>query len=166
MAHRQRRAPAARPKREKMLDVLSQFRIVINSVRSHYRAVERRAGVSGAQLWALAEVAREPGTQVGRLARRLAIHQSTASNLLTSLERQGLVTRERGADQRSVEIYPTRKGTRLLGKAPQPPIGVLQQALSELPAANLRRLNRELTGLIELMHVKSVDARGTPLSEM
>lgn len=35
--------------------VLRQFRIVFNAVRSHFRQVEREAGIGGAQLWALTE---------------------------------------------------------------------------------------------------------------
>src|SRR3981081_2764965 len=66
----------------RMLDVLEQFRVIFKSVRRHYRSVEERSGISGALLWALAQVAANPGSQVGDLARALAIHQSTASNLL------------------------------------------------------------------------------------
>ena len=52
----------------KMLEVLAQFRIVVKSIRSHYQAVERRAGLTGAQLWALSEIAKRPGCQVGQSA--------------------------------------------------------------------------------------------------
>ena len=68
-----------------MLEVLEQFRVIFKSIRRHYRSVEERSGISGALLWALAQVAANPGSQVGDLARALAIHQSTASNLLRSL---------------------------------------------------------------------------------
>src|ERR1051325_11439878 len=64
------------------LEVLAQFRVVFKSVRRHYQDVERRSGITGALLWALAEIASRPGTQVGELARALAVHPSTASNLV------------------------------------------------------------------------------------
>jgi len=150
-----------------MLQVLEQFRIVVKSIRRHYQDVERRAGLSGAQLWALAEVARHPGSQVGELARALAIHQSTASNLLRRLETLGLVMRQRrGRDQRHVQLLVSKEGLRVLKRAPQPLIGVLQQALSDLPAASLRELHGQLARLIALMRVKILAARATPLSEM
>jgi DNA-binding MarR family transcriptional regulator len=156
------------PQRRRMLEVLEQFRIIVKSIRRHYQDVERRAGVSGAQLWALAQVADSPGAKVGELARALAIHQSTASNLLRALEAQGLVTRERqGRDQRQVQLFASRKGLQLLKGAPRPLIGVLQQALSELPAARLHALHAELAHVIARMKVKSPDAARTmPLSEM
>jgi DNA-binding MarR family transcriptional regulator len=154
--------------RRRMLEVLEQFRIIVKSIRRHYQDVERRAGLSGAQLWALAQVAESPGAKVGELARALAIHQSTASNLVRALEAQGLVTREReGRDQRQVQLFASRKGLRLLKGAPRPLIGVLQQALSELPAARLRALHAALAHVIAAMKVKSpAAARAMPLSEM
>ena len=150
-----------------MLEVLAQFRVVFKSIRRHYQDVERRSGLTGALLWALAEIAGRPGGQVGELARTLAIHQSTASNLVRRLAARGLIARERhGRDQRAVQLFPTRKGLRVLKSAPQPLIGVLQQALSDLPAANLRALHAQLARLIHAMRFKSLEARTTLLSEM
>ncbi len=150
------------------LDVLEQFRVIIRSVRRHYQDVERRLGVSGAQLWALTEVAGRPGLKVGELARALAVHPSTASNLARRLQVLGLVMRERrGRDQRHVQLFTTPKGLRLLRRAPQPSIGVLQQALSELAPAALRELHRSLARVITLMKVRSLAAaRALPLSEL
>src|SRR5258708_12028424 len=123
-------------KRRRMLEVLEQFRIIVKSIRHHYQDVERRAGLTGAQLWALAQVAQNPGSKVGELARALAIHQSTASNLLRRLEALELVARERQShDQRQVKLFATKKGLQLLKAAPRPLIGRLQQALSQLPPA-------------------------------
>lgn len=151
-----------------MLDVLEQFRVIIRSVRRHYRSVEQRAGLSGAQLWALAEVAARPGLEVGELARAMAVHPSTASNLARRLHALGLVERERrGRDQRHVQLFTTGKGQKALERAPRPSIGVLQQALSDLPAADLVRLHRDLSRVVALMKVKSVAAaRALPLSEL
>ena len=151
-----------------MLDVLEQFRVIVRSIRRHYRDVERRAGLSGAQLWALAEVAARPGLKVGELAAVLAVHPSTASNLARRLQRLGLARRERkGRDQRHVRLFTTARGARVLARAPQPSIGVLQQALSSLPAARLRELQRGLARLVALMKVKSLAAaRALPLSAL
>ncbi|TMH24619.1 MAG: MarR family transcriptional regulator [Betaproteobacteria bacterium] len=110
--------------RRRMLEVLEQFRVIVKSIRRHYQDVERRAGVTGAQLWALAQIAEQPGEQVGELARALAVHQSTASNLVRELEARGLVSRERrGRDLRHVQLYPSKKGFGLLKAAPRPTAG-------------------------------------------
>jgi len=150
-----------------MLEVLEQFRIVVKAIRSHYQSVERRAGIGGAQLWALARVAASPGVNVGALARSLAIHQSTASNLLRQLQQLSLVERRRrGRDQRSVQIFITGKGRALLKRSPQPLIGVLQQALLDQPHADLSVLHRQLGRLIASMKSKDLAAHATPLSEL
>jgi DNA-binding MarR family transcriptional regulator len=156
---------AAAPPR--MLEVLALFRIVFTSVRRHYQAVERQAGVRGAQLWALAQVAEHPGIRVGDLARNLAIHQSTASNLLRDLEAAGLIVRKRTReDRRSVRLTATARGNEVLKRAPRPLIGVLQQALADLPAENLEALHAQLQQVIAAMRTKDLGARATPLSEV
>jgi len=156
---------AARRKHPEMLAVLEQFRVLFKSVRRHYHSVERRAGISGAQLWALAEVAASPGVEVSRLARTLAIHQSTASNLLRRLQTQKLVSRKRGGkDQRTVQLFVTGKGVRVLKGAPKPLIGVLQQALSDLPRGSLQVLHSHLGKVISLLKAKDLQARAIPLS--
>ncbi|MET0982878.1 MAG: helix-turn-helix domain-containing protein, partial [Telluria sp.] len=85
--------------------VLRQFRIVFNSVKTHFRQVERDAGLGGAQLWALSVIAGSPGIGVTELARALDIHQSTASNLVRTLTGRGLISAAReGQDRRGVAL--------------------------------------------------------------
>jgi MarR family transcriptional regulator, organic hydroperoxide resistance regulator len=154
-------------KQGRMLTVLAQFRVLFRSIRQHYQRVQRRSGVTGAQLWALAHVAAHPGTKMGDLARALAIHPSTASNLVRRLEALALVARQRkGRDQRTVQLYLTAKGARALKRAPQPLIGVLQHALSELPARRLEALGLHLALLIGAMKVKDLRARTMLISHM
>jgi DNA-binding MarR family transcriptional regulator len=156
-----------RGRHRKMLSVLAQFRVLFQSIRRHYQRVQRSSGVTGAQLWALTHVGRHPGTRMGELARALAIHPSTASNLVRRLEGLALVARRRtGRDQRTVQLFLTGKGAKALRRAPQPLIGVLQQALSELPARRLDALGHQLAELIGTMKVKDLRARSIPISHM
>lgn len=157
----------SKSRREKMLEVLKQFRVLLRSIKRHYQWVERASGVSGAQLWAMAEIAAAPGLKVGDLARQLAIHRSTASNMLHRLESLRLVARKRiGADQRVVQLQLTEKGRRILQRAPRPFVGVLQQALSDLSSPTLDSLHRNLGEVIRLMKLKDTKAQTTPLSDI
>lgn len=168
-ANLRKRAGTARAssKSAKMLDVLKLFRVLVKSIRGHYQVVENRSGVSGAQLWALAHVAGNPGYKVGELARALAIHQSTASNLVGRLESLGLLARHRVRhDQRAVELTLTPKGRSALARAPRPLIGVLQQALLDLPEGSLDALQQHLEILIGTMKIKDARGHSTPLSDM
>ena len=162
-----RKRPRARPKADAAMFVLRKLRVVFNTVKGHFREVEKKTGVAGAQVWAMAVVRDQPGLGVNDLARAMDIHQSTASNLLRQLQQLSLVERRRrGKDQRSVQIFVTGRGRALLRRSPQPFIGVLQQALTELPDANLASMHRQLARLIKSMAGKNLAARATPLSDL
>lgn len=146
--------------------VLQQFRELFRVSQRHFQRIEARCGVSGAQLWALSELDRQPGLTISELARALSIHLSTSSNLLDKLERQGLVRRERrGSDQRVVRVYVTVAGKKLLAKAPKPVEGVIPDALTRMQPLALRRLHRDLTTLLELAAARSARDAMKPLAE-
>lgn len=159
-----RKKPAA-GEAEAAARVLRRFRLVFNTVKSHFRAVETKAGISGAQLWALSVVQAHPGIGVGDLARAMDIHQSTASNLLRVLLEKGLVTAERGGeDRRAVQLQCTARGNKVLAKAPGPFSGVLPEALGRLDKRVLARLDRDLAAVIEELGVDE-RAGGIPMGE-
>jgi DNA-binding MarR family transcriptional regulator len=160
-----RKKPAGAEAMEPAARVLRRFRLVFNAVKSHFRAVETKAGISGAQLWALSVVHAHPGIGVGELARAMDIHQSTASNLLRGLVDKNLVAAERGGeDRRAVQLQATARAAKVLAKAPGPFSGVLPEALARLDKKTLARLDRDLALLIEELGADE-RAAGIPLSE-
>jgi len=154
-------SPAAPPE---AAQVLRQFRVVFGAVRRHFRRMEQQAGIGGASLWALSLIARQPGLGVGQLAALMDIHQSTMSNLLRNMVREGLVQMERAShDRRFVELYALPAGLKLLRRVRGPYAGVLPDALGRLDPLTLARLQQDLTRLIEAMDVDASAAQ-TPLS--
>lgn len=150
---------------EPAFKVLRRFRLVFNAVKTHFREVEKKAGLAGAQVWALSVVRDHPGIGVGELARAMEIHQSTASNLLKSLLEQGMVAADRtGIDRRAVQLHVSTKGLKVLKKSPGPFAGVLPEALSRLDGATLKRLDRDLAKLIEVLGADHRGA-GIPLGQ-
>jgi DNA-binding MarR family transcriptional regulator len=146
--------------------VLRQFRMVFNAVKSHFRDVERAAGIGGAQLWTLSVIQARPGIGVTELGRALDIQQSTASNLVRSLTRQGLIASSRdGTDRRATSLYLLDAGNEILHRAPAPFAGVLPGALSQLCPATLARLEHDLGLLIAVLGVDEDSAR-LPLAEL
>ncbi len=138
--------------------MLRRFRSVFNAVRNHFRSMEQSAGISGAQVWALSEIASKPGIGVGELARSMDIHQSTASNLVRALLDTRLVASARGVvDQRAVHLHATARGLKVLGKAPTPFVGVLPDVLRRLDEGTLLRLDKDLERLIRELRA---DPRG------
>jgi DNA-binding MarR family transcriptional regulator len=154
-------------KRERMLSILKQFRVLLRAMRTHYQSLAERSGLAGAQAWALAEIAARPHLSVGELARGLALHLSTVSNIVGRLERLGLVKRVRaGADQRVVCLEATAEGRRVLRRAPRPAAGLLQEALGQLAPARLAALHRDLAALIAAMGGGATHAGGIPIAEL
>ena len=138
------------------LHVLQRFRVLIRTAQRHSQWIERKSGVTGAQLWALQELTESPGLRVGELAKCMALHQSTASNLIDKLETAGLIRKERlASDQRVVRLYATEAGTVLLAASPSPARGILPEALRRLEFGALERLQQDLDVL--LRQVKDLD---------
>lgn len=146
--------------------VLRRFRLVFNAVKTHFRDVERKAGLGGAQIWALSIVAGRPGIGVGALARDMDIHQTTTSNVVKALLQQGLVQANRdGPDRRAVQLSVTSAGRDVLKRVPGPFAGVLPDALARLDPQTLERLDRDLGTLIALLDADERGA-GIPLAQM
>ncbi len=138
--------------------VLRRFRVVFNAVKAHFREVEKKAGLAGAQLWALSVIKDRPGLGIRELASAMDVHQSTASNLVKSLLAQELVeARKNGSDRRTVQLHVLPAGARLLRRAPGPFTGVLPSALAGLDAGTLARLDRDLGKLIAVLDADERD---------
>ena len=132
--------------------VLRKFRLVFNAVKTHFQQVEKKAGLGGAQVWALSLIHAKPGLGVNDLAHAMDIHQSTASNIVKALiERELIATVKEGSDRRAVQIKALPAGVKVLRRAPGPFTGVLPQALSQLDAKTLKRLDIDLSKLIDLL---------------
>ncbi|MBK6323351.1 MarR family winged helix-turn-helix transcriptional regulator [Candidatus Aalborgicola defluviihabitans] len=146
--------------------VLRRFRVVFNAVRTHFRQIEKRVGLGGAQVWALSLIRSNPGIGMGGIAANMDIHQSTASNLIKTLVLKELITMEKSAeDRRSVELRILPAGRKLLTKAGGPFEGVLPVALGNLHEKTLKRLDCDLGELIALLQADEA-AEETPLAEI
>lgn len=144
--------------------VLRQFRVVFSAVRRHFHKIEKQAGIGGANIWTLSLIAQHPGIGVSQLAKFMDVHQSTASNLVRTLNKSGLVQINKSVnDKRHVEIFPLPEGLNILSKVPEPYSGVLPAALAEVDVATLARMHHDLHHLIQRLDVDESAAQ-TPLS--
>jgi MarR family transcriptional regulator, organic hydroperoxide resistance regulator len=151
--------------KESSFEVLRLFRIIFKSTTQHFAEVEKAAGIGGASLWALTEMAEIDDLTVSGLAKAMSIHQSTASNLLERLETGGYVARIRSTnDRRVVNLSLTEKGRDVLVKAPPPYRGLLLDALTRLDPKSLEQLKRDLSGLVDAMANKLEQSAFEPLS--
>ncbi|MCW2313573.1 MarR family winged helix-turn-helix transcriptional regulator [Rhodoferax antarcticus] len=157
--------PASDPA-EQAAVVLRRFRVVFNAVRTHFKQVEKQVGLGGAQVWALSIIRDQPSIGLGALARSMDVHQSTASNLVKGLLKKGLIRADKGqVDKRQVQLMPLPGALELLKQVPGPFEGVLPEALEQLPAETLQRLDHDLAELIALL--KADEASGSiPLAQL
>jgi len=157
---------SAPPAADGAVRVLRQFRLVFNTVKTHFQQMEKRAGLGGAQVWALSVVRDRPGIGVNDLARALDVRQPTASNLVKALAEQELIeVRKDQRDGRAVMLHLRPAAGRVLRRVPGPFTGVLPDALATLDPATLDRLEQDLAVLITVL---GADERGAniPLSQM
>lgn len=146
--------------------VLRRFRVVFSAVRNHFQQVEKQVGLGGAQVWALNVVRDHPGIGMGVLAKNMDIHQSTASNLVKTLQRKALISMSKAPeDRRNVQIHVLPAGLAVLAQVPGPFEGVLPEALARLPADTLLRLDQDLGELIALLKADE-QAGSIPLAQL
>jgi DNA-binding MarR family transcriptional regulator len=161
---RRRKVPLGRPSNGSELNALQSLRTVFGSARTHDAEVRHVAGIPGSQLWALAEIGDQPGITVNGLAVRMALHQTTASNLVNSLVEHKLIRRARdGSDRRIVHLHPSAEGKRLLLRVPGPHAGLLVDALRRLEPKQMEQLRDSLAVLVSGMRQTAADAAGAPL---
>jgi MarR family transcriptional regulator, organic hydroperoxide resistance regulator len=145
---------------------LASLRRVIEALHTSARAVERRTGITNAQLFLLHLLNDQDGMTVGDLGKLAHVHQSTASIVVGRLARAELVRRTRATqDARQVRVELTETGRRLLTRAPQPPSVRLFRALTRLQAADRRALTRGLRALERAMGLPPAPTQGKMLFE-
>ena len=125
---------------------LDAMRQILQEVRVANRAVEQQLGLSGAQLFVLEELAREPVSSLNDLAARTATRHSSVSTVVARLVEAGLVARQTAPeDARRVQLTVTARARRLLRDAPPSAQARLLTAARDLPAAQLACLAESLS---------------------
>jgi DNA-binding MarR family transcriptional regulator len=146
------------------LEALQSLRLIYASARWHDAQVRRSVAISGSQPWALSEIAQEQGMGINDLAARMALHQTTASNLANALVKKRLIRRVRdGSDRRFVHLHLTAEGRQALSQSPGPHPGLLVDALRKIDLRHLQRLRRDLAALVRLMRRTTARAAGGTL---
>jgi len=130
-------------------EVVESLRRLVHGLRVSAHAAEHKLGVSGAQLFVLAELAAEPGCSIRRLSERTLTDPSSVSVVVARLVARGLVARRRDAkDARASVLTVTRRGLAVLRRAPEPYQVRLIAGLRALSPAKLRQVRGVLADLV------------------
>jgi DNA-binding MarR family transcriptional regulator len=154
-------------KAREVREVMDAFRRVVRELRLSGGQVERKLGISSAQLFVLHELGNSPGCSIGEVAERTHTDQSSVSTVVSRLVSAGLVKREASAeDGRRAELRLTTRGKALLRRAPGTAQERMVKALAGLPARERHVLARSLTQLVDEMGAVNGSApratRGAP----
>ena len=146
------------------LEILKKLRIIIRTAAQHSSWIDKQCGVNGAQLWIMQELQESNKLRIGELTAKLAIHQTTTSNLVDDLEKRGYVIKARDPnDQRAVIVMLSEQGKATLLKAPKPARGLLPEALMQLDRSRLNELDSALTGLLDSIELLDEEFGMLPL---
>jgi DNA-binding MarR family transcriptional regulator len=116
------------------LDVIVETVIYLQTEgRRLAREQSQKAGITATQLNVLKLLEEIGDLSLSELGRRIAAQNSTVTGIVDRMERDGLVTRERSAEDRRVwRIRPTARGREIAGSIAVAPWDLLRKALRAL----------------------------------
>jgi len=120
---------------------MDSLRRIVHALRVATRASERAFGLGGAQLFVLRQLSAKSGQSLSDLAARTHTTQSSISEVVTRLVRNGLVSRAPSSiDRRRTVLSLTTEGEALLGNAPETIQERLLRGLESLDEGTRRTL--------------------------
>jgi len=137
-----------RDRKDDLRQAMDGLRRIVRGLRLSSSDLERRLGLSVAQLFALQKLGDGEPRSIRRLAAETLTDPSSVSVVVARLVERRLVTRRADRrDHRRAQIALTATGRSLLRRAPEPPQARLLEALHALPPRRLRELAVTLDGL-------------------
>ncbi|HEX7477186.1 MAG TPA: MarR family transcriptional regulator [Polyangiales bacterium] len=134
--------------------VLDDLRRIVRVLRESSRAAEHQLGVTGAQLFVMRALSSTRALSLNVLAARTRTHQSTVSVVAKRLVERGFVQRTTSAiDGRRIELELTKRGRKLLQRAPFAAQDRLIEGIEKLPKKARKDLAAALHGLVEAMQL-------------
>lgn len=138
---------------------LDSLRRIVRVLRSAGDRAERSAGVSGAQLFVLQQLASRPEQSVGDMMQSTLTSQSSVSEVVAKLVARRLVSRHRASDDaRRVVLALTARGRAAAREAPASPQRRLIGGLRKLSATQRRQLATLLEAWLVAAGIDSIPA--------
>ena len=145
-------------------EIVQTLRRLFRAIHEYSKAIHKKSGLSGPQVWALTLLETHPGLSAQELAARMFVHPSTVTGIVSRLVHKGAITRTVDSkDRRGVRLTVTRSGRRIL-KATPPPVQVgLTRALAALAPWRLRALR---TSLVRIARDTEADRVKAPFFDL
>jgi DNA-binding MarR family transcriptional regulator len=143
---------------------LDAFRQIVQALRLSATDVERRLGVTTAQLFALQQLAAAPGSSVNELAARTFTHQSSVSVVVQRLTARRLIQKSRSPeDGRRVVLTVSESGRRLLRRSPEPAQDRLIAGFAALSDVERRTVAQALADVAATMNGVAGSHKAPPM---
>lgn len=144
--------------------MVQTLRRLFRAIHEYSKAIQKKRGLSGPQVWALTLLEARPGQSARELAGRMFVHPSTVTGIVSRLVRKGAITRTVDSmDRRGVRLSVTRSGRRILKTTP-PPVQIgLTRALAALAPRRLRALR---TSLVRIARETEADRIKAPFFDL
>ncbi len=140
-------------------DVLTALRKINRAIDLHSRRLARETGLTAPQLMVLSQLLPTGRCKPSDIARRLYLSQATISSIVGRLLEAGLVTRERGADDRRViEVVLTERGHNILADAPELLQHGFHDQFERLESWEKKQLVSALQRMAAMMQADQLDA--------
>jgi len=140
-------------------EIMQSLRRIFKAIQQYSEQVLKEFGVTGPQLWALRIIYQESQLSMGELSERMCLHMSTVSGVVDRLEQKGYVERNREKpDRRVVKISLTKKGKRVVQRAPEAAQGKLLHGLESLSRQEVKGIHASLDKVVRLMEIQDVRA--------
>jgi DNA-binding MarR family transcriptional regulator len=132
--------------------ILDAIRRLVQHLRIADRAAQGELGITGAQLFVLAELGKTPELSLNDLTARTHTDQSSVSVVVSRLVDAGLVTRNRDTrDARRLALNLTPSGRAVLQRAPAVPQEQIIALVERLPTDELKRFADSFTALVDAL---------------
>ena len=137
--------PLSTPSHQCAAVVLESLPSVMQRLRQLMRDV--RGGLTVPQFRVLAFLDRHPGSTLAEVADFIGIAKATASTMVATIERNGLIERMPTTDRRTVALHASRAGQTLLGHARSAARKRVADRLADLDSQSLREIERSFQAL-------------------
>jgi DNA-binding MarR family transcriptional regulator len=142
-------------------EVVQVLRRLFKAIHEYSKAIYKKTGLSGPQVWALTILEEHAEISASELAVRMFVHPSTVTGIIDRLARRRAIRRIVDAkDRRGVRLSLTPLGRKILKRTP-PPVQVgLARAIKSLPPRRLRELR---LSLVRIARETEADRMNAPL---
>lgn len=138
-------------------EIVLALRRISQAIDQYSRQLLRDVGLTAPQLATLREIVAGRNATPMTLASALHVSQPTVTGILTRLERQKLIVRQRSkTDRRSVAAVATEKGRQLAKSSPPLLRDRFRAELSRLPQYQRTEMLAMLQRVAEMMHAPAV----------